>query len=123
MSEPDLSKDEAIKRLNERANALEARTAQPVVDYGQQASSQAYRIIAELIGGVLVGLAIGAGVDWAAGEWVHIHIRPWGMIGGVLLGFAVSIWMAKRTADRLMALAKQDGRTVEAVPFDDEDED
>lgn len=117
MSEPDLSQDEAIKRLNERADALEARNKPPEVDYGQQAASQAYRILAELIGGVLVGLAIGAGVDWM------FHVRPWGMIGGVLLGFGVSVWMAKRTADRLMALAKQDGRTVEAVPFDDEDED
>jgi ATP synthase protein I len=117
MSKPDLSRDEAINRLNERADALEARNAPTKVDYGHQASSQAYRILAELIGGVLVGIAVGFGVDKL------FHTLPWGTIGGVLIGFGVSVWMAKRTADRLIALANTDGRVVEAVPFDDEDED
>ena len=46
---------------------------------------------------------------------------PWGIIGGVLLGFAVSVWMAWRTAQRLMAEAKQYGEP-QSVPFDDEDQ-
>lgn len=117
MPGPDLSREEALRRLNEQADALEARNAPKTVDYGQQAASQAYRILAELIGGVLVGLAIGFGVDQLFGT------APWGMIGGVLLGFAVAVLMAKRTADRLMTLAKTDGRVVQSVPFDDEDED
>lgn len=117
MPGPDLSREEALARLNERADALEARNAPQTVDYGQQAASQAYRILAELIGGVLVGLAIGFGVDQVFGT------LPWGMIGGVVFGFAVSVWMARRTANRLMALAKTDGRVVQSVPFDDEDED
>ena len=117
MSGPDPSREEALRRLNERADALETRNAPPTVDYGQQAASQAYRILAELIGGVLVGLAIGFGVDHLLGT------APWGIIGGVLLGFGVSVWMARRTANRLMALAKKDGRVVQSVPFDDDDED
>ena len=117
MPGPDLSREEALARLNQQADALEARNAPETVDYGQQAASQAYRILAELIGGVLVGLAIGFGADRVFGT------TPWGMIGGVLLGFAVSVFMAKRTADRLIALAKTDGRGVQSVPFDDEDED
>jgi ATP synthase protein I len=47
---------------------------------------------------------------------------PWGLIGGVLLGFALSIWMAWRTANRLMALAKQDSEPLLSVPFDDDEE-
>lgn len=117
MPGPDLSREEALARLNRQADALEARNAPKTVDYGQQAASQAYRILAELIGGVLVGLAIGFGADQLFGT------APWGMICGVLLGFAVSVFMAKRTADRLIALAKTDGRVVQSVPFDDEDED
>jgi ATP synthase protein I len=31
---------------------------------------------------------------------------PWGLIGGVLLGFALSLFMARRTANRLMAQAR-----------------
>src|ERR1700754_4526441 len=104
MSPADDSRKEAMKRLDERAAALEARTQRPVESHaGEQAVSQAYRIIAELLGGVLVGLAAGFIVDRV------FKTTPWGLIAGVLLGFALSIWMARRTANRLMAMAKQEG--------------
>ena len=117
MSRSDDSREEALKRLDERANALEARTAPPPQEVHGQAVDQAYRLLAELIGGVLVGLALGFGVDRLAGT------APAGLIGGVLLGFAVSIFMARRTANRLMARAKaEETRPVRSVPFDDEED-
>ncbi len=117
MVRPVNSRDEALKRLGEQAAALDARTQRPVGQHaGEQAVSQAYRIIAELLGGVLVGLALGAGVD------AYFRTLPWGLIGGVLLGFALSIWMARRTANRLMALARQDEEPLQSVPFDDDEE-
>lgn len=119
MSLPPESREEAIKRLNEQADALQrradSRLAQELA--GQRAAGQAWRIIADLFGGVLVGLALGFLVDRFAGT------TPVGLIGGVLLGFAVSIWMARRTANRIMAEAKASGEQPKAVPFDDEDED
>ena len=94
-------REEALRSLDERARALKARTDRPVSPAGElNASSQAYKILAELLGGVLVGLAAGAIVDWFAGT------APWGLIGGVLAGFALSIFMARRTANRLMAQAR-----------------
>jgi len=78
--------------------------------------SQAYRIIAELIGGVLVGLGGGFFVVWAFKVPAAL-----GLIGGVLLGFALALWLAWRTAQRLMALAKQEGEP-RSVPFDDDEE-
>ncbi len=117
MSKPNDSREEALKRLDERATALDARTQRPPSGHaGEQAVGQAYRIIAELIGGVLVGLALGFVVDRL------FRTTPWGLIGGVLLGFALSIWMARRTANRLMALAKQDAEPLRSVPFDDDEE-
>lgn len=117
MAPVDDAREEAIRRLDERASALGARTQRPGASHaGEQAVSQAYRIIAELIGGVLVGLAAGFIVDRV------FSTTPWGLIGGVLLGFALSIWMARRTANRLMALAKQGAEQPEAVPFDEDDE-
>lgn len=115
MSGPDPSRKDALRRLQERANALESQQAAKTVDYGAQAASKAYRILAELLGGVFVGIGVGAGLDYVAGT------RPWGIIGGVLLGFAVSIWMARRTAKKLMALAAK-GEPPKAVPFDDEED-
>jgi ATP synthase protein I len=117
MAEPSTPREEALKSLNERAAALDARTQRPTGQHaGEQAVGQAYRIIAELIGGVVVGLALGFVADRL------FRTTPWGLIGGVLLGFAVSIWMARNTANRLMALAKQDAEPLPSVPFDDDEE-
>ncbi len=116
---PDDPRHEALGRLDERAKALVARTQRPAGGHaGEQAVSQAYRIIAELVGGVLIGLAAGFLFDRVA------HTTPWGLIGGVLLGFALSIYMARRTANRLMALAKQEqaGRPMPPSVPDDEEE-
>jgi len=109
------SREEAIKRLQDSASALEARTtAEKSAELtGHQVSGQAYKIIAELLGGVIVGIAIGFGVDRLFGT------APWGLIGGVLLGFALSLWMARRTANRLMAQAKAAGIQAEAIPFEE----
>jgi len=118
MSNPDPSREEALQRLHQRADALQTSTAAPVRgDHGGHAVNQAYRIIAELFGGVIVGLALGFGVDWLLGT------RPWGIIGGVLLGFAVSVWMAKRTADRLTAQAKAEDAARGGPPPSVRDED
>lgn len=117
MSPADEPRDEALRRLNERAAALGARTQRPVHSAaGEQAASQAYRIIAELIGGVLIGLGGGAMT-----VWIFKIPTAVGLIGGVLLGFALSLWMAWRTAQRLMALAKSEGEPP-SVPFDDDDD-
>ncbi len=117
MAPVDDSREEAIRRLDERAAALGARTQRPVASHaGEQAVSQAYRIIAELIGGVLVGLAAGFIVDRV------FNTTPWGLIAGVLLGFLLSIWMARRTANRLMALAKQGAEPLPSAPLDDDED-
>jgi len=113
----DETREEALKRLDERAAALKARAVRPPNPAaGEAAVGQAYRIIAELLGGVLIGLAVGAIVDRFAGT------EPWGMIGGVLLGFVLSIFLARRTANRLMAQAQAEqaasaaGRRTTVVP-------
>jgi len=113
------SREEAIKRLNDSASVLEAKTTREINHEmaGQAAASEAWRIIADLLGGVFVGLALGFVFDKVAGT------NPWGLIGGVLLGFAVSIWMAWRTAQRITAKAKASGVEPKSVPFDDDEED
>lgn len=116
MSLPPESREEAIARLNRSASSLEARTPPPLSHElaGQKAAGQAWRILADLLGGVFVGLALGLLLDRFAGT------EPWGTIGGVLAGFAVSVWMAWRTSQRIMAEAKASGETPQAIPFDDE---
>jgi ATP synthase protein I len=119
MSLPPESRQETIARLNKSASDLEARTASPLSHEaaGQAAAGQAWRIIADLFGGVFMGLALGFFVDRFA------NTGPWGLIGGVLLGFAVSVFMAWQTAQRLMAQAQASGVEPRSVPFDDDEED
>ena len=94
---------------------MEAATAPKTSEHlaAQAVTSQAYKIIAELLGGVFLGLGLGFGADRLFGT------NPWGLISGVLLGFAVSLWMARRTANRLMAQAKAAGIQAEAIPFEE----
>lgn len=112
MSQPTESREEAIARLSKSASALEARTRTEAVASveAQKITSQAWRIVAELVGGVFIGLGIGAGIDWM------FDTRPAGIVGGVLLGFALSIFMARRTANRLMAEAKALGEAPAGQP-------
>ena len=116
MPHPDNSRDEAIRRLDERAAALEERTTQTPRDYGSKAAGYGYRLMGVLIGGVFVGLGFGAGAD------VVFKTAPWGMITGVLVGFGVSIWMAVRSAQRMTAEAAREWGPVQDLPPDDEDD-
>ncbi|MBJ7446574.1 MAG: AtpZ/AtpI family protein [Brevundimonas sp.] len=118
MSTQPESREEAVARLNRSASELEARTtSDKTADAVAQAvAGKAYRIVAELIGGVLVGLGLGFVIDLLVGS------SPWGLIGGTLFGFAVSIWMAWRTTKRLQAEADAAGVVPKSIPFDDEDE-
>lgn len=119
MSPPPSPADDPLRDLSARADALERSTSRPQASASKAgATNQAYRLVTDLFGGVLVGLALGFGLDRLTGR-----TAPFGLIGGVLLGFAVSVWMAKRTADRLMAqAARENTNPPPSVPFDDDDD-
>ena len=118
MSPMKESREEAIKRLHDSASKLEARTTtDKFVDAAaQKVVGQAYRIIAELIGGVLIGLGLGVAVDRVFGT------APFGVLVGVLLGFGLSVYLARRTANRLMAEAKAAGIPQQGEPIVEADE-
>lgn len=116
MTKPDETREAAIRRLEEQAAALDARTAHTPRDYGSKAAGYGYRLMGVLLGGVFVGIGFGAGFD------VVFKTAPWGMIAGVLLGFGVSIWMAVRSAQRMTAEAAKEWGPPKDLPFDDADE-
>ena len=127
MSDPRRPTDDRLRDLSARADALERSTAGPdsrLSGAGAHgaAANQAYRILGDLVGGVVVGLALGFGLDRLA-PMLGFRTAPAGLLTGVLAGFAVSVWMAKRTADRLVAQARIDNANPPSVPSDDGDED
>ena len=117
MTPPEETREEAIRRLQQRAGALQARTTQTPRDYGAQASGFGYRLLGLLLGGVFVGLGFGFAIDAVA------RTRPFGMIAGVLVGFGVSVWLAVRSARRMSdEAAREWGPPKDLGPVDGEDD-
>lgn len=113
MGRPDEPREEALKRLDDRLDAFAAGQKRKPMQFGDHGSGAAYRLIGELIGGVLGGLGLG----WVLDQLVHTN--PWGAIVGTLLGTGAAIYSIARSAGK-MADAEPKGT---AVPFDDEDDD
>jgi ATP synthase protein I len=91
-----LSRDLAAE-LEERA-AAEAPRRSDSTNYGA-----AFRMASEFVAGVLVGAALGWGVDRLFGT------SPWGLIGFLLLGFAAGVLNVVRASGNLSAGGKSGG--------------
>ncbi|WP_062113485.1 AtpZ/AtpI family protein [Aureimonas sp. AU40] len=93
-SEADLEADR--RKLKERIDRLKAATAEPVVPEGGQGSmqgmAQGLKIASEFIAGIMVGGAIGYGIDRLFG------VSPFGLIVFLMLGFAAGVLNVVRSA-------------------------
>ncbi|WP_419252994.1 AtpZ/AtpI family protein [Caulobacter sp. ErkDOM-YI] len=101
MPKADEPNDKALQSLDARLAAFEAKKAaeQPVRAEHEKSSQDGYRLLADLIGGVLVGLGFG----WVLDQFAHT--APWGMVGGLLIGMGASIFSVVRKATKLSAQA------------------
>ena len=101
MPKADDPNDKALSSLDARLDAFEARKAaeKPVKAASEKASQDGYRLLADLIGGVLVGLGFG----WLLDRYAHTG--PWGMVGGLLIGLGLAIFSIVRKAMTLSAQA------------------
>ncbi|QUD87732.1 AtpZ/AtpI family protein [Phenylobacterium montanum] len=116
MSQSDEPRSEALKRLDADLKAFEKRRAGTAPGSGAAAASQAYRLMAGLIGGLLGGLGFG----WLFDQFAHT--APWGMIGGLLIGIGVSTYGAIRKAGQMSAAQPEEPGPGPAPQVDDEDE-
>lgn len=83
---------------------------------GMGEAGAGYRLLGQMIGGVLGGIGLGWLVDHFA------HTGPWGLVLGLLIGAGLSIVSTVRTASRLSARTEVKASPLAAVPDDDEDE-
>jgi ATP synthase protein I len=86
-----------LKRLGDRLGKVQASRPQdsgPATPSTADSSAMArgFRLSTELVGGVLMGAAIG----WLLDRW--LGISPWGLIVFVLLGFAAGVLNVMRAA-------------------------
>jgi ATP synthase protein I len=109
MPKADEPNDKALESLDARLAAFEAKKAAeaPKRAEHEKSSQDGYRLLADLIGGVLAGLGLG----WALDHYVGTE--PWGMVGGLLIGIGVSIFTVVRKATKLSAQASAEARGAE----------
>jgi len=96
------------RRLNRLSRALEAErhereVAERPTRTGGSDFALAFRLASEFVAGVLVGAALGWGLDRVVGT------SPWGLIGFLLLGFAAGVLNVVRASSR-MSSGATDGK-------------
>jgi len=104
MSQPDDDSREALKRLDERLEAFKAdrATKSPADGSAERSMGEGYRLLGEVIGGILGGLGLGYLFDLFA------HTTPFGMVIGLLLGTAASAYAAVKSADKVGRSARKE---------------
>jgi len=117
MPKPDDSSQDALRRLDKRLDAFQSGRAPKSSSTGIGGAGAAYRMLGELLGGVLGGIGLGWLVDHFA------HTSPWGVVGGLLIGAGFSVYAVVRTASRVGARAEANMGLAAPVPDDDDDED
>lgn len=97
MPQSDDESQEALKRLQDRLDALtaERKPTESAEAAAQTSMGEGYRLLGEVIGGVVGGLGLGWVVDRFA------HTTPFGIVVGLLLGTAVSGYVAVKSGDRM----------------------
>lgn len=97
-----------LSELSSRLDAARKDQAQGERDAGQQrgrALGKGFRLGSELLAAMIVGPLLGLGLDRLAGT------APWGLVGGIFVGFAAGVLNVSR------AMKQQDAGT----PADNQD--
>jgi ATP synthase protein I len=103
MTAPEDPTDEAFRRLDDRIGALEASQVRKPLSFDAGGPGAAYRLVAELVGGVLAGLGFG----WLLDR--YLHTSPFGLIGGVLVGAGLGVVLVVRSASAMSDASRGSG--------------
>ncbi len=100
----DTSERERLRQLGERIAALKGeKPAGPARPDEHTQAQFAWRMVTELVAGLLVGFGVGFGLDALFGT------RPWLMLLFTLLGFAAGVQTMMRTARQMQAEPQANG--------------
>ena len=89
----EISERERLRRLGERIAKLKGEKPEQAAGPDEHTQAQfAWRMVTELVAGLIVGFGIGYGLD------VLFGTRPWLLVLFTLLGFAAGVQTMLRTA-------------------------
>jgi ATP synthase protein I len=115
---PNTSKTKAeAESLEKRLGIVEAARAREASGDSHRAMAQGYRFVGEVVGGVLMG----AGLGWLLDRYTGM--APLGLIGGLLIGTGLSIFVAVKTAARTTRDQLARAGQPPSPPADEKDED
>ena len=117
MPTPNESPEDALRRLDQRLGVAEAAQARQSSPETHAALSRGYRFVGEVVGGVLGGVGLGWLLDHFA------NTKPWGVVGGLLIGTGISIFTAVSSAAKANKIELAKLGPMPAPPEDEEDED
>ncbi len=117
MPTPQDSHHDSLGRFDQQLDAFEAgRRKKPVATLIGGEASGGYRLVGQMLSGMLGGLGLG----WLLDRLVHTN--PWGLVCGLLIGTGLSIFATVRTATRISAAEQAKTGTARAASEDDDDE-
>ncbi len=103
-----------LARLDSELASFEAsRQKAPSASSGEAGAG--YRLLGQMLGGVLGGIGLGWLVDHYA------NTSPWGLVLGLLIGAGLSIYSTVRTASRMGAKFETKPEPIAPVSDDDDD--
>lgn len=110
---------ERASELGKRLDVVHARNAPPVGSGRARGSAlgQAFKIVAEL----LVGVVVGGGMGWALDK--ALGTRPWLLVLFLMLGFAAGMSNVIRTARKMQSASEPMQRSAPSVADDDDEDD
>jgi ATP synthase protein I len=93
MPKPDETSQGDLEGLDRKLATFEAaRAAKPVIAGMGHGADEGYRVLGQMLGGILGGVGLGWLLDHFA------HTTPWGLLSGLLIGSALSIYATVRAA-------------------------
>jgi ATP synthase protein I len=104
---PDTQRPPSLRELGERLRKAQETRNPPgrAPDPQSRQFGVAYRILVEMLAGVLVG----GGLGWLFDQW--LGTRPWLMVAMIVLGFAAGMSNAYRVTRQYAAQAERESRS------------
>jgi ATP synthase protein I len=116
--EPGEPDGDPLAKLDTALAAFDAGRAKAPAGMGASGEAGAgYRLLGQMLGGVLGGLGLGWLVDH------FVHTSPWGLVSGLLIGAGLSIYSTVRTASKMGARTAARAAPGHPVQRDDDDDD
>ena len=118
MPEPDQETDSArLEALEARLREARGRPEAPRSDEHFSQASLAWRMVIELVAGLMIGFGMGYGIDWVFGT------TPIFLVIFILLGLAAGIKTMLRSAREVEAKRVRDAQGTTAPPAGRDTED